>query len=113
MAVIQILIYAGAILVLFLFMLMLMGVDTESELRKPLSLLKRSFIYTVIAGFILEILLVIRASANLNFKSPFIIGAIEDIGKTLFSQYLLQFELVSLVLLVGVFGVISLTRKET
>jgi len=112
-AVIQILIYAGAILVLFLFMLMLMGINTAQDGRKSLSSFKRSAAYAVIGAFIFEIWIIIQASANTKLKSPSILGTVEDIGRTLFSQYLLQFELVSLVLLVSVFGVISLTRKET
>ncbi len=111
-AIIQILIYAGAILVLFLFMLMLMGVNTSEEGQKTASSFKRLTIYAVITAFFLEIWIVVHASANTELKSVSVLGTIESVGRTLFSQYLLQFELVSLVLLVGILGVISLTRKE-
>lgn len=111
-AIIQILIYAGAILVLFLFMLMLLGVDTTEDGRKTVSSFKQWLIYGVIAAFIAEIFIVVRAAENTHLKTPELFGTIEMIGRTLFSEYLVHFELVSLVLLVGVLGVISLSRKE-
>ena len=112
-AIIQILIYAGAILVLFLFMLMLLGVGITESGRKIFSSFKKWVTRITIFSFVAEIFIVIQASKNVNASSSGLLGTVEIIGRSLFSDYLLHFELVSLVLLVGVLGVISLSRKET
>ena len=119
-AIIQILIYAGAILVLFLFVIMVLGIGgsetLEEKTRKKGELLKtkiRLFAsFTLPIVFFSELLIVISAIKNVGFSGRNLAGTVEAIGETLFTEYLLPFELISGILLIGIFGVVNLARKE-
>lgn len=111
-AIIQVLIYAGAILVLFLFVIMLLGVDTQETAKK------NSKVWATVGGlltlsFLVELIGIIAAQADLHFSGEALVGTTEAIGRALFSEYLLPFELVSGVLLLGILGVVGLARKES
>lgn len=110
LAAIQVLVYAGAVMVLFLFVIMLL--DLKAEERRKIKILG------VVGGFIavgtiLTIFFKILGSAPPdNAPSPdFKAGTIE-LGKLLFSQYLLPFEIVSVLLLVAMVGTILLSKKD-
>ena len=120
-AVIQILIYAGAILVLFLFVIMLLGVggaENEAEsVRKTraVSIAKTHRNISILLAFTLlgELITVISALGGVSkLPGENLIGTVEAIGIALFTNYLLPFELVSGILLIGIFGVVNLTHKE-
>ncbi len=116
-AVAQIMIYAGAILVLFLFVIMVLNPKLEmGEGALPGQ--------TLAAGLVGFVLLVILSLALLNGTlspvlgeyTPQVIaqqGHTQIIGGLLFTQYLLPFEITSLLLLVAVVGVISLARGKS
>ncbi len=115
LAMIQVLIYAGAILVLFLFILMLIGLENsmaaESAQARERGVQILKSLLTAI--FLAEILLFLDLSKKTFHSAEKLAGTVETIGRSLFHEYLFPFELVSLLLLVGVIGVVSLTRKET
>lgn len=110
LAAVQILVYAGAVIVLFLFVIMLL--DLKAEERRKIK------IYGVIAGLIsvgaiLAIFLKSLHTTNLNAQSsPTIEGGTAALGKLLFTQYVLPFEVVSVLLLVAMVGVILLSKKK-
>ncbi len=113
-AVIQILIYAGAILVLFLFVVMLLGIESnESEENKPKRPIRmQTLIQTALAVFLfVEFSLIIIEAKYLPQTMIHIPGTVESIGEALFTRYLLPFELVSGILLIGIFGVVSLAYR--
>lgn len=110
-AVIQVLIYAGAILVLFLFVIMLIGVEgkePERVLAQP-----RFWIALPLTGlFLVQLFL---AASNSQITRPAlapIAGTVEALGRALFSKFLLPFELVSAVLLVAILGVVNLIQTK-
>lgn len=120
-AVIQILIYAGAILVLFLFVIMLLGVDANeegrnAELRKNKSAarvkIRRNLNILLLLFLLSELLIVISAFQGSKFPLEHFVGTVEAVGGALFTTYLLPFELVSGILLIGIFGVVNLTQRE-
>lgn len=110
-AMIQVLIYAGAILVLFLFVIMLLGIETK-EKQKSKSVLQKIFATLLAVSFLLEFLVILIKSPNLKLAGENIIGTVEAVGHVLFSEYLLPFELISIILLIGALGVINLIQKE-
>lgn len=111
-AVVHVLVYAGAILVLFLFVVMLLGVGKEETPSKP-QRLYRIFGGFVVTGFLLEIGLIIKAVSSGAQGSPAAAaGTIEAVGKLLFTEYFLPFEITSVLLLVGIIGAVVLSRKE-
>jgi NADH-quinone oxidoreductase subunit J len=116
LAAVQVLVYAGAVMVLFLFVIMLL--DLKAEERRKITLL--SIVGGLISvGAILAIFLSSLWNASSRSKAP--LGATETalleggtvrLGKLLFTQYLLPFEIVSVILLVAMVGVVLLSKKD-
>jgi NADH-quinone oxidoreductase subunit J len=110
LAAVQILVYAGAVIVLFLFVIMLLDLKAES--------LRKIKIYGIIAGLvsvgtILAIFLKSLGATPLDSDSPPMVeGGTAALGKLLFTQYVLPFEVVSVLLLVAMIGVILLSKKN-
>ncbi|QNL51388.1 NADH-quinone oxidoreductase subunit J [Olivibacter sp. SDN3] len=112
LAVVNFIVYMGAIMVLFLFVLMLLNLNKESEPMKSV-LVK---VIGVIAGMCLLVTVagsmrVIEISNPLVLKNPDI-GLVENLGKVLFNEFLLPFELSSILLLTAMIGAVLLAKKE-
>jgi len=111
LAAVQVLVYAGAVMVLFLFVIMMLDLKAEERRRiKAFGLLGG----LASAGSILAIFLIsLRQVAPLDAAlSPALEGGTVRLGKLLFTQYLLPFEIVSVILLVAMVGVVLLSKKE-
>ncbi len=110
LAAVQVLIYAGAVMVLFLFVIMLLDLRAEERLKLKL--------FSVLAGLIsvgaiLFVFLQSLSQSPLGAQdSPTLEGGTIPLGKLLFTNYLLPFEIVSLLLLVAMVGVVLLSKKE-
>jgi NADH-quinone oxidoreductase subunit J len=111
----QITVYAGAIMVLFLFVIMLLGADPIPDRPNW-----RKFIVPVVLAGILAVeatyLLITKARQTGNVLQPEAavnsMDNLRDMGMELFNQYLLPFEVTSILLLVAMVGAIVLTNKE-
>jgi NADH-quinone oxidoreductase subunit J len=108
----QITVYAGAIMVLFLFVIMLIGTSEERPKRVSLWQPALAVILGLVLLFEVAYVLVTRigpvaaaAGINPDFGSPAAIGAL------LFNQYLLPFEITSVLLLVAMIGAIVITMR--
>jgi NADH-quinone oxidoreductase subunit J len=110
LAAVQILVYAGAVIVLFLFVIMLL--DLKEEQRRRIKFF--SFITGILSvGLITAIFFKILHHTNLNaHPAPTVEGDTTSLGKLLFTQYILPFEVVSILLLVAMIGVIMLSKKD-
>ena len=115
-AMVQITVYAGAIMVLFLFVIMLLGAESlpSAEVlpwQRPLAI-----ILAILLAGEAAFLLITRAQPAGNVTPPEAavntVGNLRQLGQALFSQYLLPFEVTSILLLVAMVGVIVLTQKE-
>lgn len=115
-AVIQILVYAGAIMVLFLFTVMFLNLKPEA-----LKFESKHLHFKVSA--LLAVLLLVGYFASLGFKKGLLLsnisasnmdgfGTVEGVGKTLFTDYLLPFELTSILILVAIIGVVVIAKKR-
>ncbi|HUL44126.1 MAG TPA: NADH-quinone oxidoreductase subunit J [Bacteroidota bacterium] len=114
-AIVQILVYAGAIMVLFLFVIMLLNLGDEEKLAEKRSY-RRILAYALTAVILFQIMIGIAMPVGLN---PFIltaraseIGTVEYIGRSLYTEYLFPFEITSLLLLAAIVGVIVLAKKK-
>jgi NADH-quinone oxidoreductase subunit J len=115
LAAVQVIVYAGAIVVLFLFVIMLLGVDKAENLRVEPLVGQR-----VAAGLVgLGVLaLPIVAMASTDFEATGVMGdldsAVPDInqlGESLFARYLYAFEITSVLLVIAVVGAVVLSRR--
>jgi NADH-quinone oxidoreductase subunit J len=112
--VIQILVYAGAVMVLFLFIIMLL--DLKAEKRRHFNRLSLVGGGAVAAGFVFELLHVLNSfSIGKNPFPPLGAARLDDVrqvGITLFTQFNLPFQTVGVLVLVASVGVIVLSRRE-
>lgn len=110
LAAVQILVYAGAVIVLFLFVIMLLDLRSEEREKMKLASLVAG---VVAAGAILFVFLQSLLHVPLNGqKTPVVEGGTINLGHLLFSRYLLPFEIVSVLLLVAMVGVVLLSKKD-
>lgn len=113
LAIVNFIVYMGAILVLFLYVLMLLNLNKDSEPMKS-NLLKG---LGVVAGLCL--LLTLAASLKLVHESDPVllknpdIGLVKNLGKVLFKEFLLPFEVISILLLSAMVGSVLLAKKDT
>ncbi|NWF89189.1 MAG: NADH-quinone oxidoreductase subunit J [Ignavibacteriaceae bacterium] len=114
-AVAQVIVYAGAIMVLFLFVIMLLRPEKE----KLLAIAPRLKISAFVLAFIVLVQLVymifvsgssgsVKANAEMSIKA----GTIETIGTELFSKYILPVEAVGFLLLAAAIGALVLAKKK-
>lgn len=112
LAIVNIIVYAGAIMVLFLFAVMLLNLNKT----KHISLTQTNLFASVISGGLLLLVFVAavkKHSVNVvpaQLDSDF--GSIKFLGKILFNDYILPFELSSVLFLAAMIGSIILIKKE-
>ena len=111
LAAVQILVYAGAVMVLFLFVIMLLDLK-EEERRKIKMFGLIGGLVSVSAIVIIFVKSILAAQPGANLSVPVLEGETAALGKLLFTQYLLPFEVVSVLLLVAMMGVILLSKKD-
>jgi NADH-quinone oxidoreductase subunit J len=114
-AAVQVIVYAGAIMVLVVFVIMLLNV--EEEVRRPVRLH-----YLIPVGVVLAALLTAEAAfilklpgapADINGPQPSEVGLTASIGTGLFTKYLLPFEVTSVLILMALVGAITLARRTS
>ena len=108
--IILLLVYAGAVLVFFLFVVMCLNLNSPTFTTLEQS---RFRLLGWMAGlmFLSGFLLSLKSFAQAQAMEPSSIrGTVETIGRILFTEYLLPFELTSLLLLIAVFGIVSLAK---
>ena len=111
LAAVQILVYAGAVMVLFLFVIMLLDLKEEERRRiKAIGAGLGSLAVGAI-GFLL-IRSIWHFAPKTSAVTPELEGSTKSLGALLFSSYVLPFEIVSLLLLVAMIGVILLSKKD-
>ena len=109
-AAVQVIVYAGAIMVLFVFVIML--VDPESEIFPGDGLKYVSFWAIPLA--VVFVFLVIQAFPQYLGAPPGapIQGTVEDVGRSLFKDYVIPFEVTSILILVAIIGAVVLARRS-
>jgi NADH-quinone oxidoreductase subunit J len=114
LAIVNLIVYAGAIMVLFLFVIMLMNLNVESEPQKH--------IWMKLAGavsggcFLMVLVSLVRQATDIQSKTAMMkdgnIGLIKNLGKVLFSDYVVPFEISSVLFLSAMVGAVVIGKKE-
>lgn len=114
-AVIQIIVYAGAIMVLFLFVIMLLNLKDEEKLIEKLSI-RKLIAVGLGAAVLLELVYILwfqrPAETVRDVARAAELGTAAAIGRALFSDFLFPFEVTSVVLIVAIIGAIVLAKKR-
>ncbi|MCX7643304.1 MAG: NADH-quinone oxidoreductase subunit J [Armatimonadetes bacterium] len=111
LAVVQIIVYAGAIMVLFLFIIMLLNLRRDEFGPDPMP---NQWTWGLIFTALLAIALVSVAGAVVGLRfsgNPLTLTSIPDLARLLFTKYLLAFEIASLILLIAMVGVVVLAKR--
>jgi NADH-quinone oxidoreductase subunit J len=115
-AAVQVIVYAGAIMVLFLFVIMLLDPFSASVLQDKRRSLSLFAVLLGAAGLLLLYPLLKAYDITQAPQNPVTsaagAGSIENIGNTLFNQYLLPFEATSVLILVAIIGAVVLARRQ-
>src|SRR5271155_539931 len=111
LAAVQIIVYAGAVLVLFLFVIMLLDLKEEQSRKIKAG---AGLLGVVAAGGIALIMMTVIRQSNVGvgLVPARAEGSTLELGRKLFTDYALPFELISLVLLVAMIGTILLSKKD-
>lgn len=113
----QVIVYAGAIVILFLFVIMLLGIDRSESLLEPRRFQVRQVIVALLLGLpmaagLASTIWILPLTDPLP-EAPQDYGSVESLGTLLFQDYVLPFEVTSLLLLVAVLGVLMLARRRS
>ncbi len=109
----QVIVYAGAIMVLFVFVIMLLNAGAEA--RKGKSLIAQVLGAPLLIAFLAIMAFLVQRlypRSDVVRFGGFTNGTARDIGKALFSSYLLPFEATSILILIAIIGAVVLARKE-
>jgi len=113
----QVMIYAGAILILFVFVIMMLSPDSDQgagafalRFQRPLAIV---FGLVLVIELVVALATAVLAPAQGQFTPERIaqIGSVQAVGASLFTDFMLPFEITSLLLLVAIVGVIVLAKK--
>ena len=114
LAIVNLIVYAGAIMVLFLFVIMLMNLNAETEPQKHMWMKLAG----VISGgcFLMVLVSLVRQATDMQNKSVLMktgdIGLIKNLGKALFSDYVVPFEISSVLFLSAMVGAVVIGKKD-
>jgi NADH-quinone oxidoreductase subunit J len=114
LAIVNFIVYAGAIMVLFLFVVMLLNLNAAIEMHKS-TLLKFAAVFT---GGLLLVVLAASVRGMENYKPDLThysssIGEVKSLGKILYTDFWLPFEISSVLFLSAMVGAVMLAKKET
>ena len=114
LAIVNIIVYAGAIMVLFLFVIMLMNLNKETEPQKNVWM---KLAGAISGGCLLMILVsLVRQAPEINGKTVLLktgnIGLIGNLGKVLFHDYVVPFEISSVLFLSAMVGAVVIGKKD-
>jgi NADH-quinone oxidoreductase subunit J len=113
-AALQIIVYAGAIMVLFLFVIMLLNIQ-EKEGRVEGSKLALQFLSIVAVGFIFIMVANLAKIGSIPVQPTDVLnafGTVRSVGRLLFTDFLLPFEIASVLLLAAIVGAVILAKRR-
>lgn len=112
-AAVNIIVYAGAIMVLFLFVLMLLNLSKENEPKNSVfvkfaALVAGGILFTVLIAALKDGLVIAAATVDQSDT----IGLVENLGQQLFTKYVLPFEISSVLFIAAMVGAVLLGKRE-
>ena len=116
LAILQIVVYTGAIMVLVVFVIMLLNLGDEERLR-PHYDIRAALAAVFLAGFVGELVYIFFFSGDPALRASVVpgaeaIGTVEGMGSVLFGRFLLPFEVTSILLLAAIVGAVVLAKKK-
>ena len=110
LAAIQVIVYAGAVVVLFVFVIMLINVPEEKLPVERVTGMR--LLGAVAAGFLVLETAVVARRLGMPAVPAADVGSVQAVGRSLFTDYLFAFEITSILLLAAVIGAIALAKRK-
>jgi NADH-quinone oxidoreductase subunit J len=117
LAAVQIIVYAGAIVVMFLFVIMLLGVDQTDDIgfeplkgQRPAAIVAGALLVVGLVAIIVLGAVTGEGSANAEIQAK--VPNVEQLARSLFTDYLFAFEITSILLVIAVVGAVTLARHR-
>jgi NADH-quinone oxidoreductase subunit J len=116
---VQIIVYAGAIMVLFLFVIMLLGVDGREDLRERRLVAQRPLAILLGVGFVTEVFFAVRAAVGFSRRAPAGFDKVNEGGnaqalaRVLFHKYFFPFEVTSILLIIAAIAAMVLAQRKS
>ncbi|MEI7746037.1 MAG: NADH-quinone oxidoreductase subunit J [Actinomycetota bacterium] len=118
LAAVQVIVYAGAVVVLFLFVIMFLGVDRREEFGMEVLSAQRP-VSAVLVAVVIGVLTTMMATAHWVTGAKHVAGAthgpfqnVNDLGRSVFTTYLFSFEVTAALLVIAVVGAVTLARRS-
>lgn len=112
LAIVHIIVYAGAIMVLFLFTLMLMNLNEDSEKHKPALARIGAVVAAGLLGLVMVAVLAKADAMPTGGTESAAIGTVQNLGRVLLDEYFFPFEFASVLFLSAMVGAVLLAKKE-
>jgi len=112
LALLQVIVYAGAIMVLVLFVLMLLNLPDEARRRGGGRMQSGLALVLALAFVGLLALALSRGTAGSSFPASDRFGTVESVGQALFTRFFYAFEAISLLLVVAMIGAVLLAKRR-
>ncbi|MGS0747468.1 NADH-quinone oxidoreductase subunit J family protein [Halpernia sp. GG3] len=113
LGIVQIIVYAGAIMVLFLYILMMLNLNEADESKKPtygkfIAIFSAGLLFIAMLGAYKGMSMDSVAGSTINQSA----GLTKDLGRLLFNEYVLPFEFASVLILAGIVGAVLIGKRE-
>ncbi|MBM3164934.1 MAG: NADH-quinone oxidoreductase subunit J [Bacteroidetes bacterium] len=114
LAIVNLIVYAGAIMVLFLFVLMMLNLNKETEPKTPrltwvIAGISAGTLFVVIIAALKDIVLISRPGDMVGINN---VGLVQSLGNALFTKYVVPFEISSILFISAMVGAILLAKRE-
>lgn len=110
-AAMQVIVYAGAIMVLFTFVVMLLNLRDKQKWEVP-NALRNGLGFVVAGGVLLVVVTALKGSFNATAELDQDYGTVGAVGEVLFQRFLLPFEIASVLLLTAIIGVVMMVKRQ-
>jgi NADH-quinone oxidoreductase subunit J len=110
LAIVNLVVYAGAIMVLFLFVIMFLNLNKDAEPKKPIAM---QFASVLAAGLLFLVLVAAVKDVSLGTSTVPVsnIGYVSELGKLLFTKFMVPFEITSILFLSAMIGAVVIAKK--
>jgi NADH-quinone oxidoreductase subunit J len=111
LAIVNMVVYAGAIMVLFLFVIMFLNLNKDAEPKKPIvmqfaSVISAGLLFLVLVAAVKDVIITTPETADSQ------IGTVANLGKKLFTDYVVPFEITSILFLSAMIGAVVIGKKQ-
>lgn len=113
LAMLQVIVYAGAVMMLIIFVIMMLDLKKEEQLKRKVTKTKIAGVIVSLLFMLMLILMMALNSIKGKVGSLTSIGDAKTIGSLLFTQFLLPFEVASVLLLAAMVGAVMLSKKKS